>query len=35
MIKDVPLTGKQGYDFWISLFEELSTKLDTSAKGSP
>lgn len=34
MIKDVRLTGKQRYDFWISLFEELSTKLDTSAKGS-
>src|ERR687897_524689 len=26
--------GEQGYDNWISLFEELSTKLDTSAKGS-
>jgi CubicO group peptidase (beta-lactamase class C family) len=26
--------GERGYDFWISLFEELSTKLDTSAKGS-
>jgi CubicO group peptidase (beta-lactamase class C family) len=26
--------GEQGYDYWISLFEELSTKLDTSAKGS-
>jgi CubicO group peptidase (beta-lactamase class C family) len=25
--------GEQGYDYWISLFEELSTKLDTSAKG--
>jgi CubicO group peptidase (beta-lactamase class C family) len=26
--------GEQGYDYWISLFEQLSTKLDTSAKGS-
>jgi CubicO group peptidase (beta-lactamase class C family) len=26
--------GEQGYDYWIRLFEELSTKLDTSAKGS-
>jgi len=26
--------GEQSYDYWISLFEELSTKLDTSAKGS-
>ena len=26
--------GEQGYDYWISLFEELSSKLDTSAKGS-
>jgi CubicO group peptidase (beta-lactamase class C family) len=26
--------GEQGYDYWISFFEELSTKLDTSAKGS-
>jgi hypothetical protein len=25
---------EQGYDYWISLSEELSTKLDTSAKGS-
>src|SRR5215203_442999 len=26
--------GERGYDYWIGLFEELSTKLDTSAKGS-
>lgn len=26
--------GEQGYDYWINLFEELSTKLDTSVKGS-
>src|SRR5215216_3411906 len=26
--------GEQGYDYWTSLFEEVSTKLDTSAKGS-
>jgi len=26
--------GEQGYDYWISLFEELSSKLGTSAKGS-
>jgi hypothetical protein len=25
--------GEQGYDYWTSLFEELSTKLDTSVKG--
>ena len=26
--------GERGYDYWIGLFEELSTKLDTSAEGS-
>jgi CubicO group peptidase (beta-lactamase class C family) len=26
--------GEQGYDYWIYLFEELATKLDTSAKDS-
>jgi CubicO group peptidase (beta-lactamase class C family) len=26
--------GEQGYGYWIDLFEELSTKLDTSVKGS-
>ena len=26
--------GEQGYGYWTSLFEELSTKLDTSVKGS-
>jgi hypothetical protein len=26
--------GEQGYGYWTSLFEELSTKLDTAAKGS-
>jgi CubicO group peptidase (beta-lactamase class C family) len=26
--------GKQGYDYWIYLFEELATKLDTPAKES-
>src|SRR5215203_3266392 len=26
--------GERGYDYWTSLFEELSTKLDTSAKNS-
>jgi CubicO group peptidase (beta-lactamase class C family) len=26
--------GERGYDYWIGLFEKLSTKLDTSAKGS-
>jgi CubicO group peptidase (beta-lactamase class C family) len=26
--------GEQGYDSWIYLFEDLSTKLDTSAKKS-
>ena len=26
--------GEQGYDYWIDLFEEVSTKLDTSVKGS-
>ena len=26
--------GEQSYDYWISLFEELSSKLDTSAKDS-
>ena len=26
--------GERGYSYWTSLFEELSTKLDTSAKGS-
>jgi CubicO group peptidase (beta-lactamase class C family) len=26
--------GEQGYGYWISLFEELATKLDTSVKGS-
>ena len=26
--------GDLGYGYWTSLFEELSTKLDTSAKGS-
>jgi CubicO group peptidase (beta-lactamase class C family) len=25
--------GEQGYGYWIDLFEELSTKLDTSVKG--
>jgi CubicO group peptidase (beta-lactamase class C family) len=25
--------GERGYDYWIGLFEELSTKLDTSAEG--
>jgi CubicO group peptidase (beta-lactamase class C family) len=25
--------GKRGYDYWIELFENLSTKLDTSEKG--
>jgi hypothetical protein len=26
--------GERGYDNWIYLFEDLSTKLDTSAKVS-
>jgi CubicO group peptidase (beta-lactamase class C family) len=26
--------GAQGYDYWIDLFEQLATKLDTSVKGS-
>jgi CubicO group peptidase (beta-lactamase class C family) len=26
--------GEQGYDYWTSLFDELSTKLDTSPEGS-
>jgi hypothetical protein len=26
--------GEQGYDNWIDLFGDLSTKLDISAKGS-
>ena len=26
--------GEQGYDYWIYLFEELATKLDTPAKES-
>jgi CubicO group peptidase (beta-lactamase class C family) len=26
--------GEQGYDYWIDLFEEVSTKLDTAVKGS-
>jgi CubicO group peptidase (beta-lactamase class C family) len=26
--------GEQGYDYWIYLFEELATKLDTAAKES-
>jgi len=26
--------GEQGYEYWIDLFEELATKLDTSAKES-
>jgi CubicO group peptidase (beta-lactamase class C family) len=26
--------GGQGYDYWIDLFEQLATKLDTSVKGS-
>ena len=26
--------GEQGYDYWIDLFEEVSTKLDTSVRGS-
>jgi len=26
--------GDQGYDYWIELFEDLSTKLDTSAQES-
>jgi CubicO group peptidase (beta-lactamase class C family) len=26
--------GERGYSYWTSLFEELSTKLDTSVKGS-
>jgi CubicO group peptidase (beta-lactamase class C family) len=26
--------GEQGYEYWIDLFEEVSTKLDTSVKGS-
>jgi len=26
--------GEQGYGYWIDLFEDLSTKLDTSVKGS-
>ena len=26
--------GEQGYGYWTSLFEELSTKLDTSLKGA-
>jgi CubicO group peptidase (beta-lactamase class C family) len=26
--------GEQGYDYWIELFEDLSTKLDTSVKTS-
>jgi hypothetical protein len=27
--------GEQGYDYWIYLFEELTTRLDTSSvKGS-
>jgi CubicO group peptidase (beta-lactamase class C family) len=26
--------GERGYGYWINLFEELSTKLDTSAKKS-
>jgi hypothetical protein len=25
--------GEKGYGYWIDLFEELSTKLDTSVKG--
>jgi len=25
--------GKRGYEYWISLFDELSTELDTPAKG--
>jgi CubicO group peptidase (beta-lactamase class C family) len=27
--------GEKGYGYWTSLFDELSTKLDTSAKESP
>jgi CubicO group peptidase (beta-lactamase class C family) len=26
--------GEKGYGYWADLFDELSTKLDTSAKGS-
>jgi len=26
--------GELGYGYWTSLFEKLSTKLDTSVKGS-
>jgi hypothetical protein len=26
--------GERGYDYWIELFENLSTKLDTSEKKS-
>ena len=26
--------GEKGYGYWIGLFDELSTKLDVSAKGS-
>jgi CubicO group peptidase (beta-lactamase class C family) len=26
--------GEKGYDYWIELFEQLATKLDTSVKGS-
>jgi CubicO group peptidase (beta-lactamase class C family) len=26
--------GEKGYDYWIDLFEQLATKLDTSVKGS-
>ena len=26
--------GERGYGYWTSLFEDLSTKLDTSAKES-
>jgi CubicO group peptidase (beta-lactamase class C family) len=26
--------GEKGYDYWVDLFEQLATKLDTSVKGS-
>jgi len=26
--------GEQGYGYWIELFEQLATKLDTSVKRS-
>jgi hypothetical protein len=26
--------GRRGYDYWTELFEELSTKIDTSSKAA-